>query len=193
MKVINKEMLHITKENKWKIGDVITSGVKENPFWLFYQNYSLDIRLNQQPMSIFEMFEQSPDFDVTQNNIDFLYDKLKIVSKEFSFYVREHVFEEVRKEHFPQLPSRLKCLWITEETQLPYWRTMSIDKKQYLLTVVLDGNIFCADEYWLKANTFSRDEYYERANHYWSEEMSKSPKTEFLFYGNAIIKRVTDI
>jgi hypothetical protein len=98
-------MLHISRDNKWKIGDTFTVGLQENPFWLICKNYSPKVKVNEQEMSLFKMLDQSPNFEVTPNNIDFLYNNLKEVSKEVALYIREQVFEEVRKEHFPQLPS----------------------------------------------------------------------------------------
>lgn len=191
MRVQNRVMLHISRENKWKIGDTLTSGLKENPFWLFCKNYSPIVTVNQQMMPLFKMFDQFSTFDVTQGNIEFLYQNLKSISKEVAFYIREQVFEEVRKEHFPYLPSRQKCLWVTEEEQLPYWKTMADNEQRYLLTLELNGDLFCGDAYWLTADTFSSIEYEKRANHYWSGKLSTIELKEYLFNGDAIIKEIS--
>lgn len=186
----NKILFHISRESKWKIGDIIVSGKTENPFWLLCKDYSPQVRVNNQPMPIFKMFDQFSTFDVTQANIDWLYEQLKTVSKETSFYIREQVFEEIRRNNFPLLPSRQNCLWLTDEEHLPYWKTMSDNEQRYLLTLELDGNLFCGDDYWLTADTFSSIEYANRAVHYWSGELSTSPHKEYLFNGKALIKEV---
>lgn len=128
-------------------------------------------------------------FDVTQDNINFLYQNFKDISKEVALYIREQIFEDVRKQYFPQLPSRQKCLWSTDEIGLTYWKQAIINRPQYILKLQIEGEYFCADDYWLKADTFSSTEYANRAKNYWSEKMSENPNIEY-FYGSAIIKEI---
>lgn len=191
MKIKNRILFHFSRENNWKIGDRITSGERENPFWLNCKDYSPKIRINNQIITMFEMFDKYPSFEVTRESIDFLYQKLKDVSKETAFYIREQVFEEVRKELYPRLPSRQKCLWLCEENQLSYWKTIVDNEEGCLLTLELNGEIFCGDQYWLTTDTFSSIDYVDRAKHYWSGELSSIPTKEYLFYGQAIIKEIT--
>ena len=193
MNVENKMMYHISRENNWNIGDILIAGAKENQFWRICKDYSKMIRVNGVEMSIFQMIDQVSDFDVTQNNITFLYQNLKDISKETAFYIREQVFEDVRSKDYPLLPSRQKCLWVCEEDQLAYWRTMKENCQRSLLTLELNGELFCGDDHWLTADTFSSVVYSERAKHYWAGEMSSTPRKEFLFYGKAIVKEITPI
>lgn len=193
MKVQKQVMYHISRENHWYVGDLIIAGNKDNPFWLACRDYSPKVSVNNEIMSIFEMIDKKYDFDLSKNNIDFLYNKLADVSKEFAFFVREQVFEDYRVCNYPDLPSRQKCLWVTESNQLPYWKTMSQNTQRSLLTLELDGDLFCADEHWLAANTFSAVTYWERAAHYWAGDMSESPIKEYLFCGTATIKEITPI
>lgn len=190
MKVEKQIMYHISRENHWKVGDVIVAGKHDNPFWLACKNYSPTVTANGQKMSVFEMINNRPSFDDLAENIDLLYNALGAVSKEFSFFVREQVFEDYRRENYLDLPSRQKCLWVTEMNQLSYWKTMEQNVLRSLLTLELDGELFCADERWLTANTFSGVEYLERAKHYWAGEKSSFPIEEYLFCGNATIIEV---
>ena len=193
MRVDKQIMYHISRENNWNVGDRITAGIEDNPFWLACINYSPKVSINNHVMSIHEMINKKIVFDVSQQSIDFLYKNLEDVSKEFSFFVREQVFEEYRKTYFPNLPSRQKCLWTTEADQLPYWETMSPNTPRKLLTLELAGELFCADEHWLTADTFSATTYLERAQHYWSGDMSSSPIKEYLFVGTALVKGIQSI
>ena len=193
MRVDKHIMYHISRENNWNVGDMITAGIDYNPFWLACLDYSPKVSINNHVMSIHEMIEKKIAFGVSQQNIDFLYKKLRDVSKEFSFLVRELVFEDYRKANFPDLPSRQKCLWTTESTKLPYWKTMSQNTQRSLLTLELEGELFCADEHWLKADTFSAATYLERAKHYWAGDMSSSPIKEYLFSGIALVKEIQPI
>ena len=157
------------------------------------KNFSPSLLVNNEEIPLFQVFEKYNQFDLTQNNLDWLYTQLQTVSKETAFYIRERVFEDVRKELFPHLPSRQKCLWISEEKQLPYWRTISPELHKTILELELDGNIFCADDYWLQANTLSSIEYTERAKHYWAGEIVSEEHLEYLFSGTAIVKDIISI
>ena len=114
MNVQNKILYHISRKINWNKGDKLVIGENENPFWNFSKNYSPQYLVNGQPIPVFQMFEQFSNFDLTQDNINFLYQVLKDVSKETAFCIREQVFENIRKEFYPDLPSRQKCLWLTD-------------------------------------------------------------------------------
>ena len=193
MNVENQTMYHISRENSWNVGDVLVCGEKENEFWRICKNYSRTVSVDGTEMSVFQMFKQVSNFEVTQNNITFLYENLKSISKETAFYIREQVFEDIRQKYYPSLPSRQKCLWVSEYDQIPYWKTMKEDCRRSLLTLELSGELFCVDEHWLTADTFSSVVYSERAKRYWAGEMSPAPRKEFLFYGKAIVKEITPI
>ena len=145
MRIENETMLHISRETNWKIGDKIIVGEDENPFWNVCRNFSPVVEVNGQKMPLFEMFTRCESFDVTESNINFLYYHLKGISKEVAFYIREQVFEDVRKEKFNSLPSRHKCIWLTDDENLAYWKTMS-EERRALLTLELNGDIFCGDD-----------------------------------------------
>jgi len=193
MKVIGKTLYHISRENSWNIGDVLIAGEQDNQFWCICKDYSKIVNVDGNPMSIFQMIDTVSNFELTQNNITFLYQNLKDISTETALYIREQVFEEVRQRCYPALPSRQKCLWVCEEDQLPYWKTMNINGQRSLLTLDLNGELFCGDDHWLTKDTFSSVIYAERAKHYWAGEMSSHPRKEFLFYGEAIIKEIAPI
>lgn len=188
--VQNKVLFHISRETTWEIGQTIISGERENPFWRGCKEYSPKVVVNGETMPIFEMIRKFPNFDVTADNINFLYANLKNLSKEFAFYIRERTFEDVRREYYPELPSRQKCLWLSEEDQLPFWRTMEENTQRSLLVLELSGDIFCGDAFWLTADTFSSIEYTNRARHYWSGDLTDVPQKEYLFYGKALIKAI---
>ncbi len=188
MRIKNEIMLHISRKTDWKIGDIIDVGKNENPFWNKCRTFSPEVEVNGQKMPLFEMFTRYESFDVTENNINFLYSHLKGISTEVAFYIREQVFEEVRKNKFNSLPSRHKCIWLTNNENLAYWKTMS-ENRRALLTLEVNGDIFCGDGNWLTIDTLSSVEYEQRAFHYWNGEFSNAPRKEYLFYGQAIVKK----
>lgn len=186
-------LYHISDLKDWKIGDIIESGAFENRFWKRCKTFDKQVSVNGNIMSVFDMIDRFSTFDVTEDNINFLYDNLKTISKETAFYIREQVFEDVREREYPNLPSRQKCLWVTGKEKIPYWKTIHSSGTQYLLTLELEGDLFCGDDYWLTANTFSSEVYEERAKHYWTGEKSSSPNEEYLFCGKATVVAIDRI
>ena len=186
-------MFHISKKLDWKIGEIITCGKEYNPFWIACIDYNPKTALNGEQMSFFELFERCTDIEPTEDNVKHLYTNLKTISKECAFYIREQVFEDVRKMYYPDKPSRQTCLWVSEADQLPYWKTMASNIERTVLTLELNGVLFRGDDYWLKADTLSSIEYAKRAHHYWSGEMSDNPHIEYIFHGNATITNIMNI
>ena len=136
------------------------------------------------------MYKRYKDIQPTEETVKFLYDSLKSISKECAFYIREQVFEDIRKSYYPDKPSRQTCLWVCEADHLFYWKTMAEGIERTLLTLDLDGLLFRGDDYWLKADTFSSVEYAKRAHHYWASDMTTNPREEYLFCGTAIVTNV---
>lgn len=186
-------MYHISTDCSWNIGQVINAGESDNPFWNKCTDIALEVTVDGIPMPLHQMIDRfsSTDFGATQQNIDFLYSNLKFITEETSLFIREQVFEDIRKMHFPHRPSRQKCLFTTDTDNLDFWKTMSPNTQRCILTLELTGELFRADEYWVKANTFSSVTFQERAMRYWAGEVSPSPHFEYLFSGEAIIKDIS--
>lgn len=188
-----KLLFHISRKNDWEIGNEIVTGGDSNEFWRRCREYSPQIELNDGVVvsfwDIMKMFRTSR-IEASQEVVDFLYEQLSKISTKYAFYVREQVFETVRKECFPLLPSRKKCLWLTDKENLGFWATIDDNTQRSLLELEVYGEVFCADEHWLAANTFSSHEYEDRAKHYWKGEMSEKPRLEYLLYGQAKIKKI---
>lgn len=188
---VNLIMYHISRSDHWKIGDVLICGEKENPFWRKCKDFSPEVRIDDQKMSLFEMFEKVKGFSAVQQNISFLLENLKLISKECAFYIREQAFEDVRQRRYPELPSRKTCLWVTAADGVEYWKTIVTTGQRFLLQLELKGKLFCGDDHWLEIDTLSSVKYAERAEHYWAGEMSSQPNKEYLFSGRAIVKNVS--
>lgn len=194
MNVERLTMYHISRQDHWKVGDILTAGVEDNEFWSICKDYNRTFKVDGREMTVFEMINNVETFEVSQQNIRFLYMVIKRISKEYAFYVREQIFEAVRREYFPQLPSRQKCLWVCEEDQISFWADSKTDKEpRRLLTLELTGDLFCGDDYWLDADTFSSLTYTDRAHHYWAGELSDDPHKEFLFTGTAVVKAIEEM
>lgn len=104
---------------------------------------------------------------------------------EYLNWIRETVFEEVRREYFPQLPSRHRCLWLIplSKKAVDHWWER-LDKKGRLLEVRATGKIFRANEGYLKATSAPLDRIRGDAFRYWAGGSGKQPHAdELLFEG----------
>lgn len=192
--VYNKILYHISRENSWVIGQILTVGKEENPFWSKCKDYSPMVILGEKSIPLRKLLKQcqEPPFPPSEENFQWLYEQLKNMSQEFAFYVREQTFEDVREQYYPELPSRYCCLWLAEKDTIPYWKTMD-NCPRSLLELELQGTLFCGDEYWLHTDSLSSCEYTKRAHHFWRGEMSQEPRKEYMFCGKALIKNVSQI
>ncbi len=105
-------------------------------------------------------------------------------------YVNELIFEDVRKEFFPELPSRQKCLWLIPNMvdinqSMQYWQDhLPKDKNLQLLKLSCTGKLFIADATFLDKTTLGNfDVYRKRAFNYWSGNVQNSKGLECLFTG----------
>lgn len=113
-----------------------------------------------------------------------------------SINTREMILEEVRRESYPTLPSRYKCIWLTDEEGIEFWipEIIKKDGKYEIYKVNADGNLF------LSTNTLLPDCYlknkamYEQAHKYWNpnpEYLKTAKDKEYLFEGELkLIKKI---
>ena len=105
------------------VGHTYTAGKEQNPFFKEFEIFATPepILLNDAPNLL----------------------------NEYSLYVRERLFEDVRLEYFPESPSRMTCLWImTEENlaaKIQYWSKEIPDTKT-LYKISCSGKIHIADD-----------------------------------------------
>ena len=105
--------------------------------------------------------------------------------------MRELALEEVRKEKYPNYPSRLNCLYVTKDKQdaLEWTNILKRNHKEckQILTLELTGDLYTFDGNLMRRQNVSYEEQLKRAEEYWN---STSDNPEYLFYGEA---KVVDI
>jgi hypothetical protein len=96
---------------------------------------------------------------------------------------RELAFESIRKEFYPELPSRQKCIWLMpdNEKSLELWKNTIHNEHQKIFKVTADGNIHRAVQKWLIGGTFSLNKWITLAHKYWKGEDSGSIEDEIIF------------
>lgn len=98
--------------------------------------------------------------------------------------VREMHFENVRTKKFPELPSRLHCIWLTESVEdARYWVNRLSDRVNCrIFRVEVNGRMHKANEGHLSQEAEPYECTLRRANEYWSGVTSNG-RNEILFEG----------
>ncbi len=110
-----------------------------------------------------------------------------------------YIFEDVRKETFPNNPSRRTCIYLLHEDHVAYpennpFRLISnnlIDR--YLVKVEAVScykEVFTGDATFLNCNTDSLAVFWENAAKYWKSEHTDTPMKEVLFEGKLRVSEI---
>lgn len=107
------------------------------------------------------------------------------------FYRREMAMEEARKKYAPHAPSRMHCLYLTDESDLPYWQGIVGDGQYEIFEIDASGNIFATSDYYLPN---MQDPYAKQlisSKTYWNPTLIRLFPKEYLFQGTChVLKRI---
>lgn len=188
----NKILFHIHRigswSDIWKVGSTIFWGQKEtNNFNRWYDTNILVYNFNDKTgtfsaKAALEKF-LSLSSDHKQINCNQIVEFAYKVIDEQGIYTRETLFEEVRNNYFPQLPSRKTCIWVCEKEAIPYWWSkIQNDKKIFQLEVT--GTLHKADQKHLTNDALKHNDIRTNAFNYWTgSDGSKPIEEELLFEG----------
>ena len=206
----DKKYYHIQKKGSWEVGETYFIGKEKNTFYTYFDKKGNNYYDPKSGRSI-------NTFDIAKSMVDFLKTKRKSpnLTKFHSFdkdqaikhlfdtlghylrFVREHLFEEVRKEFFPDLPSRLRCLWIIphDKNAVNYW-WKNLGRKGKIFEISVSGKVHQASQQYLNITTQSFDYIREQAFKYWAaKSVENQNEYECLFEGFVKVekeKQITD-
>ena len=158
--VTNQNFYHIQKINpansinKFTIGNEYIIGDKYNPFFDYFYHFGYP--------------------NVIEN-----YNQIKQLVSDYQLFAREILFEEVRKEFYPNKPSRQKCLWLIPNSpklkeSLNFWLKEIISHNENtsfeILKLSCTGNVFLANSHLLPKYFGHFTKYKEEAHKYWNGE-----------------------
>lgn len=106
--------------------------------------------------------------------------------KEAGMFIRELVFEETRKDFFPELPSRKNSIYLTDEIGLNHWMKSfeNHPAKKIVLKISATGSIHTGNQIYLDSDITSYKHYKRRSMSYWKSELTKNQiNNEILFNG----------
>lgn len=168
---MKKYYYHLVSDNIWQVGDKIEIGAKG-----------------------FGMWNDVYDF-VAMNKLDFKTEKDRVI-EEYDFIIWELASEEVRQTEFPNLPSRLRCLWLCEdikdcEKRVQEFRRLGRTVSQ-IVKVELDGNILNVNPENLPKSKKSYNQYKECARKFFTDN-EKRENSVIMFTGILTVVEVYNI
>lgn len=125
------------------------------------------------------------------------WEQTKKLLSDYQLYARERIFEDVRAEMFPDLPSRKVCIWLIPPEHLykriNFW-SKELTKTYKIYQLSCTGNIHIADEAFLASRFGYLPTYRNDAIQYWSGKFqSKSIiHQEILFTGTIFVAKKYD-
>ena len=185
MKVEKEIYYHANSGKKLNVGDVISFNSSTHNK-MYDEVYNSEYTLNG--LDANEMLcnkKKSGDNNLTDDEFKVI---LNTVNN-YAFITRELALEEIRKEKYPNYPSRLNCLYVTYNWSIILKRNQK--ECNQILTLELNGDLFASDGNLMKRQNISYNKLLEIANEYWSGVLCDSP--EYLFYGDAKVIDIEEI
>jgi hypothetical protein len=213
---IENEIYYHIQNEAWKcqslqVGQTIFAGRKKNPFVEYYDhtNFTIQDPQTKQWYNYSQISNSMVKYVNTKEKDKHLakfyhfkpeetVKELTNVLNDYVLLVREWIFEEVRMEFFPNLPSRQRCLWVIPEDRKSiqyWWDAMNKGKNAGIngrvLKLELTGKIYRTNQQYLAPTTDSLDNLRMNAFKYWAGASgSNSAEDEYIFEGFAKILEV---
>ncbi len=116
----------------------------------------------------------------------------------YDVFVKELALEYVRASNFPNLPSRLHCMYLSINKDIALQNIESMSKNLerngshfQAIAVKLNGVIFKAGKFYMTRESESYEYYKEKAYEYWSQKDLKDEEVkEILFVGEAEVVEI---
>lgn len=210
MIVSNKEYYHFQRMNdqrtdaiyvEWKIGHSKKfNGLKENFYYSDLKNAALDLikryhLSNNYEVDLIEIIHKNISGEKLQKQIDFDVKKISNNDEKQKLiqFFQEIIYEQIRIKYFPNLPSRMNCIWVSKnQAESQDWENILQCPKSRMLLLCLNGiihkttgNLICADK-----NKLIKDAI-NNAHKYWNPNDVHKNEIEYLFEGEInIIKEI---
>lgn len=193
MFVEKKEMYHFNNSDKrkdiWIVGNIIDTA--ENyvaDYWTNGLNFSGKVNVTSGGMDpFFEVINSYLKEDQDKKMYIKLLNEASRMLRCYSNLQRELVLEEVRKQFYPELPSRKNATYLCDFKQIEHWRDrLTIPNKDIdLFKVEVTGNLFKSSDILLPDNSESVNKMFEQAKKYWEADFSNisDDESEYLFTG----------
>lgn len=189
-----KYMYHIHRKYNndefWQVGNTII--VDENfeaIYWqkLLQNDYILKERYgdNYDIDYIISTMEEIEERNFVEDEISNQVEKYLI---SYYFLRREQALEEGRKLYAPDAPRRYNCIFLSNRTDLFYWKKVVGDYRFQKFLLELEGKTFTTSDKFFPSHTLTLENQVEASKDYWKPKIKeKTPHQETLFQGTAKI------
>ena len=105
--------------------------------------------------------------------------ELRNLAFQSSIVKRELAMDNFRKDTRPELPSRLHCLYATNESGINYWKNNLIDGDLELFRIDTLNEPFVTSEIFIPDEDSNYEQMYNGAFRYWNPKLKDAPEYTF--------------
>jgi hypothetical protein len=194
-------------ECSWKQGDEFYFGHEYNTMWCSFLEKGLNIKLNGDKYSADKIINTALNVYVKNepppmqmqgyhfHPVATLKEATDCLGQSMRI-IRELTFEAIRKEFYPELPSRHNCIWLAPDNNqsLQFWKNSVYGSKKRIFRVEAEGIIHRAANKWLVTGTKPLNEINSMAHNYWKGNDTGGFEDEILFVGKLkIIEELANV
>ena len=177
-----------------KVGDTTETGNGFNPYFSFFLNHAEKINVQIEN-------EGQKDFlavrflELVRDNLVSCPQLAQVshrIAAHFVKLIGELLWEQVRKEEFPDLPSRQRCIFLNEDrSRVPYWiERLDCPSRCQVLRIHATGRFHRADERLLIGDGYTLAQAWDRARAYWRGQVQDGLGNEILFEGKITVLEI---
>ena len=192
---------HLNRSNRlgyppFKVGDVIDIGEQVNPYHDYILNqrktYTVTTETDEIPVPGFMFFDLLRLGEVNcPNPLEVACDFAEYCMN----YARELTLEIIRRQEFPHLPSRRKCIWLlSDESNIRYWcNALQKNDEHFQLTrLQVRGHIHETGSEHLLQDMEPVMAAEEAARRYWRGSSAHPERRETIFVGRIKVVEILD-
>lgn len=191
MKVKDLILYQVATDRNYKVGYKIHFGSEPNGQEFNCLNLAFT---NKDGEPLYELGYNNAKKGIFKNK-NLLLDMSKALSN-YDFIMREFAMEEVRKKEFPKLPSRFRCMFLSENEDtclhnLEGFIKRGAGKNLQVIKVKVNGEAHFVKSFGITRSGLSFNEYKKEAVKYWSQDQnSKAATKEILFVGDVEVVEI---
>lgn len=197
----NNDYYHINRDVPWAskpllvVGDVIDIGGESNPYFKYFEEQrKLYHVTNSSDGSILDVpgvkyLSAVKNGEITSSNLPAIAHEM---ATHFVTYIRELIWEDVRKKEFPHLPSRQRCIWLIPNIEgVRYW-VRRLESEDQVVRVKTQGRLHKASESFLLGDSEPMNLTIQKARQYWLGVVEQVGTEEIIFEGRITVEEIID-
>lgn len=190
MQVKDLIFYQVATDRNYKVGDIIHFGDEPNG----QEHNCLNLSFNKEGQPLHKIGFDNAKKGIFKNK-NLIFDLSKSLSN-YDFIMREFALEEVRKQQFSHLPSRFRCMFLSEDADtclhnLQEFINRGAGSNLQAIKVRVNGEAHFVKDYGVSRLGLSFNEYKNEAIKYWSQDQhSTSDTKEILFTGDVEIVEI---